>query len=260
MPLSAQRAVAIAMLLRSICAMLADDDRAPRLQDWQDELHDRFALPLFLQEDLEQVLADIAAAGCGLDPLLGNELLEDPNRVCWSCPFESGELRIEQAIEYWPLVGDVATQETGGSRLVDASTLQLSLHAGDSVQRLDDWRLQIADYLQPLQARHNGSVRLIGLRYRDFAPWRGLHPTIAPLNPVVLLLSNQSSAEAYRIELYNWRPNGIPYDGLPRDFDAAAERRAERFSVTTIRRDQMPAVKPAPTGALSTYCFDLRCV
>ena len=262
MPLSAQRAVAIAMLLRSICAMLVDDDRAPQLQDWQDELHDRFALPLFLQEDLEQVLADIAAAGCGLDPVLRNELLEDPNRGRWSCPFESGELRIEQAIEYWPLVGDVATQETGGSRLVDSSTLrlQLSLHAGDAARALDDWRLQIADYLLPLQARHNGSVRLIGLRYRDFAPWRGLHPTVVPLNPVVLYLSSPRSPDAYRIELHNWRPNSIPYDGLPRDFADAAKRRTERFSVATIRRDQVPAAKSAPTGALSTYCFDLRCV
>lgn len=75
---------------------------------------------------------------------------------------------------------------------------------------------------------------------------------------MVLFLSNPSSAEAYRIELYNWRPNGISYDGLPRDFDAAAERRAERFSVTTIRRDQVPDAKPAPTCAACKPLFGME--
>jgi uncharacterized protein (DUF2126 family) len=262
MPLTAPRAVAIAMLLRSICAMLADDDRAPRLHDWQDELHDRFALPFFLREDLQKVLDDSAQAGFELDPTIRHELRNDPNRGRWVHPFPAGELRVEQAIEYWPLVGDVATQEADGSRLVDSSTLrlQLSLHSVDPAQPLDGWQVQVADYLLPLQTQHDDSVRLIGLRYRDFAPWRGLHPTVAPVNPVVLYLSNPASNEAYRISLYNWRPSAIPYDGLPRDFEDAAQRRAERFTVTTIRRDQVPAAQPAPAGVLSTYCFDLRCL
>ena len=153
MPATPQRSIAIAMLLRSITAMLIKTDPAPRLLDWQDELHDRFALPFFLRRDLRQVLEDIAQAGFALSADFQAELLSESDRARWSCEFPAGELSIEQAIEYWPLVGDVATQESVGSRLVDSSTLrlQIALQAeGDKGDQLCEWQLQAGGYLLPL--------------------------------------------------------------------------------------------------------------
>ena len=265
MPSTAKRSIAIAMLLRSITAMLVKSDPAPGLVDWQDELHDRFALPFFLRRDLQRVLQDTVQAGFGISTEFQSELLTDPDRARWGFDFAGGELSIEQAIEYWPLVGDVATQESGGSRLVDSSTLrlQIALQAeANNGDQLGEWQLQTCGYLLPLRedSGDNHKLRLTGLRFRDFTPWRGLHPSIRPINPVLLYLSHPRRDLAYQIQLYNWRPDATPYAGLPRDLDEAASRRQERFIVTTIDRDQVPVARSAPDTAMTEYSFDLRCL
>jgi len=88
MPYSAERCSAIALLLRATTAMLSENDLAPRLQDWGDELHDRFALPVFLQEDLKSVFSDLERTGYGLETCIQTELLSNSDRSSWSIDFE----------------------------------------------------------------------------------------------------------------------------------------------------------------------------
>jgi uncharacterized protein (DUF2126 family) len=221
------------------------------------------ALPFFLRQDLRSVFADLEAHGFGLQDSVRTVLLGDPCESRWSTVFEGCELVIERGIEFWPLVGDVASQESGGSRLVDSSTvrLQLSLReSGVDGPALDGWRLRVADFEVPLatEVDEAGELRLIGLRYRDFVPWRGLHPTIKPHGPLTLTLSHPAIDKALSATLYNWHPEGAAYHGLPTDIDQAAARRAERLVTRTVPRAELPPAKiPAPE-ALSAFTFDLR--
>jgi uncharacterized protein (DUF2126 family) len=61
-----ERATALACLLRAVTAMLARDSSTLPLIDWGRELHARFALPFYLEQDLDQVLQALAAAGLEL--------------------------------------------------------------------------------------------------------------------------------------------------------------------------------------------------
>jgi len=260
---SAERSTAIAALLRAVLAMLMRYDVAPALCDWGDELHDRFALPYFLRHDLGQVFADLTEHGVGLHPLLQALLSQDPFASVWSYELSGFELKLERAVEFWPLVGDVASQESGGSRTVDSSTarLQLSLRRQDSAApALDGWLLRVAGFAVPLRAAGNGeqALRLVGIRYRDFAPWRGLHPAIAPLGPVVIELSHPDVAQAVRVTLHNWHPHGTAYDGLPGSLDVAEARRRERLVVETFDAAELSAALPLPADAVSGYTLDLR--
>ncbi|MCB0207457.1 MAG: transglutaminase family protein, partial [Anaerolineae bacterium] len=160
-----------------------------------------------------------------------------------------------------PLVGDVASQERVGSRLVDSSTLRLQIslrQSGEESVALDGWQLRSGTYDIPLMAEEEGELRLMGLRYRDFVPWRGLHPAIKPLGPVVLTLCHPGQDEALELSLHSWQPDGLPYNGLPGGLDEAAQRRTERLRSRIVSYADLPPVKMPPEDALSDFSLDLR--
>jgi uncharacterized protein (DUF2126 family) len=263
MPRDPQRAAAIAALLRAIVAMLSKRDVTPGLIEWGSQLHDRFALPFHLRLDLEAVFTDLAQAGLGLGEPITQRLLADSGRHIGQLEFDGCRLEVNQAFEFWPLLGDAASQEGGSSRLVDASTsrLQLSLRLMDGeVGDLADWRLAVGTYRIPLRQEQDraGTVGVMGLRYRSFVPWIGLHPGLEAQGPIVLSLVSPKSAQALRITLHEWQPQALPYDGLPESLEEAERRRVERFEVERISLDELAETQLPPNAAVSDYCLDLR--
>jgi len=263
MSLTPERAAATVALLRGMAAMLAAQEKAPRLKHWGDDLHDRFALPFYLLQDLDVVFNDLTASGLGLGPAVQAMLRDDPGRARWAVDFQGCRLEIDKAVEFWPLVGDTASQEGGGSRLVDASTarLQVLLHTTDATApALDGWQLLTKGFEIPLSSDEGpqGMVRLKGLRYRDFVPWLGLHPGLEAQATVSLVLTHPAVDDALHISLHNWRPDGAPYPGLPDDLAEAAQRRAERLVMQRVPRTNLPPVAAPPQTALTTHSIDLR--
>lgn len=263
MAMSSDHAAALAALLRAVVAMLANADVVPTLVEWGAALHERFAMPYYLRRDLLEILADLRAHGLGLGEPLVDQLFVHSRRLMGVLEREGCRLELEQALEFWPLIGDVASQESGGARLVDASTarLQVALRplSGHPVD-IDGWQVLVDGYRLPLRSEHDaaGPVRLYGLRYRRFSPLQGLHPSIPAHGPITLTLRHRSLARATSVTLHEWHPQGMAYPGLPVDLQDAAARRAERFVVVT-REAPTPEqrLEPPPT-ALSGYCLDLR--
>jgi len=262
MPASLDRAVARALLFRSILLMLAGVDRAPELADWGDALHDRFALPFYLRRDLREVLSELARNGFALGPELELLLLDRPYATLVELEFAGCGFRVEQALEFWPLVGDVASQEGGGSRTVDASTLRLELRLfapEDESSRLDAIEVVANGVQVPLrrEADLTGVTRILGLRYRSFVPWSGVHPTLHA-EPRITLTLLHPGQEALRVELHSWHPAGAAYAGLPTDLEQAAERRRERAVIEHLDPKELPAARAPEPHALTPYCLDLR--
>ena len=169
---------------------------------------------------------------------------------------------MDQAIEFWPLLGDAASQETGSSRLVDASTVRLQLSLRIDRKKSggpSDWQLLAGPYRLPLRQERdeNGSLGVMGLRYRSFVPWIGLHPGLEAQVPIRLNLISPSTKRALHITLHEWQPESKPYDGLPGDMDEALRRREERFVAEEIPFQDVEIQDP-PEHALSDYCLDLR--
>lgn len=261
MPQSAELATARALLLRSLIVMLSRRDIVTRLVHWGDELHDRFALPFFLQHDLREVFADLRAADLGLGTVIEQLLLAKDGIVLGRVDTEHYRVEVQQALEFWPLVGDVASQEGGGSRLVDASTarVQLRIDPIGEVLEPDDVRVIVKGHAVPLRSEvlAGQSVSLIGIRFRSFVPWSGLHPAIGAEKTVPIVLEHRSGS-ALRITLHPWRPNGEAYPGLPRDLADAASRRSERFVVEHLAGGAPAPVPSAPARVITPYCVDLR--
>lgn len=261
---TAERQAALAALLRAIVAMLIQTDDYPALIHWGRELHDRFALPFYLRTDLWDVLDNLASAGLGLGQPLITELLDESHHLLGEADFGDCRLTVRRALEFWPLLGDAASQEHGHARLVDASTtrLEIRLHARPDAQTIAraDWRLTVNGYRLPLRREDDleGETWLYGLRYRCFKPWIGLHPTLKAEGPIQLVLSHPHQSTALRVTLHEWRPQGGGYEGLPRDLADAAARRAERFVVEVVDIDPTAPLLEPPPDALTPYCFDLR--
>lgn len=262
MAIDAETAASIAALLRAVAAMLSQAAVGGEMIEWAGRLHDRFALPFYLRRDLGQVFDDLATAGLELGAPIRERLLADDWRLLGRARHAGCELQVEQAIEFWPLLGDAA-QHSGGSRLVDASTsrLQVSVRLpGDDSANLSGWRVLAGDYQIPLREERDeaGVLFLCGVRYRAFVPWTGLHPGLGAQTPIVLTLIPPGDARALRVTLHDWQPQGKPYDGLPASLAQARRRMDERFVVEEIDRARAPAARQPPVHAVTDHCLDLR--
>lgn len=258
-----ERAGAISALLRAVVAMLAQRDVTPELVDWGDELHERFALPFYLRRDLLSVFADLEAEGLAPGPEIRRVLQEDAGHDRWQVEFGSCVLSIERALEFWPLVGDTA-QESGGSRLVDASTarwqVMLRPTAAGEQAHFRRWRLSTGALQIPLRQEVDeaGELGLFAIRLREFVPWLGLHPAIEPRMPLELTLSHPDEAQALTLQLHTWQPDGRPYEGLPADPEAARLRREARLTSRPLPLASLDQTTEPAGDCLTAYTLDLR--
>jgi uncharacterized protein (DUF2126 family) len=216
---------ALAVLLRSIVARLIVSHYRSPLIDWHDELHDRFALPSALARDLRIVLGDLDEHGLGIPAELRREI-EAWRSPGITCRLGEATLEIRPALEFWPLVGDVASQERAGARCVDSSTTRVEIsHDGVGPDRI-----VVAGKWAHLRAVGDGA-RAIGVRRRVYQPSPGLHPGLPTSDPLVIEWAWRGRAQ--RVELWSWRPGGGAYEGLPTDANDALARRQERIAITT---------------------------
>jgi uncharacterized protein (DUF2126 family) len=262
MAMDPETATSIAAMLRAVAAMLSLRTESPPLIEWGSRLHDRFALPFYLRQDLGAVFVDLENAGLGLVAPVTERLFANGWQHIGDIEHAGCRLDVEQAIEFWPLLGDAAAQ-SGGSRLVDASTtrLQLSLRPVRANEiDIHNWQLLVSGYRLPMRRERDeqGEVLVMGLRFRTFVPFIGLHPALAAQGPLVLTLLPPGGGRCLRITLHEWQPQGLPYDGLPDTFAEAEERKRERFVVEEIDAGEVPCPLAPPAESLTDYCFDLR--
>ncbi|MBL9017048.1 MAG: transglutaminase family protein [Myxococcales bacterium] len=238
---------AVAALFRSIVARLVVSHYREPLIDWHDELHDRFALPAALHRDLRQVLGDLDEHGLGIPAQLRGEL-EAWRTPGITCRLGDAQLVLRPALEFWPLVGDVASQERSTARIVDASTQRWEI----SVDGAGPDKVAIGGKWAHLRSLGDGT-RAVGIRRRIYTPSPGLHPGLPAQDPLVVEWSHAGKAQT--IELWAWRPEGGPYAGLPVDESDALARRQERIRVTT-HADEL--VVAGHWGESRPFTIDLR--
>lgn len=245
---------ACAVLVRSIVARLVVADYRAPLVDWHDELHDRFALPAALERDLRLVLGDLDEHGLGIPAQLRREL-EAWRPPGIACRLGDATLTLRPALEFWPLVGDVASQERATARIVDASTARTEI----SIDGAGPDRVAVGGRWAQLRDLGDG-VRALGARRRIYAPAPGLHPGLPPADPLVIEWS--WAGRAQRIELWSWRSGGGPYQGLPSDDADALTRRQERIVIVTTDTDDgaLRAAGHWPGGGAGArpFTLDLR--
>ena len=246
MPSTPERLLALGALFRAVAARLARAPFEEPLLDWGPELHDRASLPHWLGQDLAGVMADLAEHGLAPGKKLQSWLAPEAPELA-RVEHVGGTLSVRRAADFWPLMGDVASQEDSTARLVDASSERLELlvtSPGTGPGRLSAQGVEVT-----LEAA-GGPLHVGAVRYRAFAPSPGLHPGLGPHDPLVLEWERRG--EGLRIELHGWKPGGGGYEVLPADAAEAALRREERV---LVRPGRFRTPLRAPSARLT---LDLR--
>jgi len=249
MPSSASRLAAMAALFRALVARLAAVPYLEPLADWGASLHDQLALPTFLDEDLRGVLDDLASHGLGLGTATTALLLERPEPLA-EVKVDRTTLTVLPAVEFWPLLGDVASQEQSGARLVDASIERVEVRISHD-RGADPGRIGANGWEVPLTSADSGRRHVAGLRYRAFLPRPGLHPGLPAQDPLVLTWEREGHRTG--VELHGWIPGGGTYPGLPDDELEAKRRRRERVRIREVTRAALR--RPLAGGGVT---LDLR--
>ena len=257
---SAEDGAAVATLMRTLIAWLANGDAPAEMIDWGARLHDRFSLPFYLLRDLREVLAETRAAGFGLGDVLAQRILDDSQLVIGEHDLDGVRLQVRQAIDFWPVVGDPSAMDQT-SRIMDSSTSRievlLELPANFSADEAQ-WELTMWGRKVPWVREHEAgrTVLLRGVRYKTFHPLIPISPMVEILDPLEFHVSSPGGTQNWRVALFNWRPDRTAYDGLPKDFGDARVRRNERLVVERV--ETVPAASPIQSSALTKCCVDLR--
>jgi len=228
MPPHARMSLAQQLLLRAMIARFWKTPYAPpKLARWGTELHDRFMLPFFVEQDFGDVIAEMQAAGYPLQANWFAPHFEFRFPKYGDFAVKGMEFELRHALEPWHVMGEEGAP--GGTvRYVDSSVERVQVKV-DGVAP-DRYALTCNGVPVPLQATGRGGEFVSGVRYRAWQPPSGLHPTIGIHSPLVFdLVDTWMQRSLGGCQYHVTHPGGRNFEHFPVNAYEAESRRLARF-------------------------------
>jgi len=228
MPPHAQMSLAQQVLLRALVARFWKTPYAPeKLTRWGTELHDRFLLAHFVEQDFADVLQELYAFGYHLPGEWFAPHFEFRFPKIGDFEVKGISLELRQALEPWHVLGE----EGGGGgavRYVDSSLERVQV----KLEGMAPDRYVLTCNGVPVPLRPSGKVGefIGGVRYRAWQPSNCLQPTIGVHAPLVFdLLDTWMQRSLGGCQYHVTHPGGRSTEALPVNAYEAESRRQARF-------------------------------
>jgi uncharacterized protein (DUF2126 family) len=216
------------LLLRSLVARFWQSPYRPaRLARWGTELHDRFMLPHFVEQDFRDVLAEQQTAGYRLEPAWFAPHFEFRFPKYGDFAVLGVEFELRQALEPWHVMGEEGAAG-GAVRYVDSSVERVQV----KVTGLAPDRYAIACNGRRVPLRPTGTVGefVAGVRYRAWQPSSALHPRLGVNSPLTFdLVDTWMQRSLGGCQYHVTHPGGRSYHTFPVNSFEAESRRLGRF-------------------------------
>ena len=227
MPPHARMSLTQHLLLRSLIARFWNAPYKNRLVRWGTEIHDRFMLPHFIAQDIDDIMYEMNQAGYPLKSEWFAPHMEFRFPHYGSIDQRGVALELRQAIEPWHVLGE---EPAGGTtvRYVDSSVERLQV----LVKGMVDTRHTITcnGVRVPLHPTGVNGQYVAGVRYRAWQPPSCLHPTIGVHSPLTFdVVDTWAGRSIGGCVYYVAHPGGRSYDRFPVNAYEAESRRIARF-------------------------------
>ena len=256
MPPHARMSLAQQLLLRALIARFWRTPYAPeRLVRWGTELHDRFMLPYFVQQDFDDVISELRAAGYPLESAWFAPHFEFRFPLHGRIAVKGIELELRHALEPWHVMGEQAT--AGATvRYVDSSLERVQIRVTGMAS--DRYVVGCNGCALPMRSTGKVGEFVAGVRYRAWHPPSALHPTIGVHVPLVFdLVDSWMKRSLGGCQYHVEHPGGRNPDRYPVNANEAEGRRLARFTPFGHTPGAID-LQPPPANAGFPFTLDLR--
>ena len=250
MPPHARMSIVQALLIRCLISRFWDAPYSGKLVRWGTELHDKFMLPHYLWQDINDVIRDLNKHGLAFDADWLDAFWEFRFPVYGVRQIDGISLELRAAIEPWHVLGEEASAG-GMARYVDSSLERIQL----KVSGLTDSRYKITcnGCVLPLRKTATAGEYVVGVRYRAWQPTFALHPDLPVDTPLVFdVVDTWSNRSLGGCSYHVSDPGGRSYDDVPVNANVAEARRLARFDADHHTPAKATVMTPMASGG-STF-------
>ena len=215
------------VLLRSLIAAFWKKPYTHKLVRWGTQLHDKFLLPHYVQDDMKEVVQYLNDAGYPFQFNWFNSFFEFRYPRYGTLQLNGIEMEIRMGIEPWHVLGEEMSN-SGTARFVDSSLEKVQVKLRNF--NAERYVLLCNGHRVPLKETTIKGEYVCGIRYRAWQPPSALHPTIGTDAPLVLEIADSWNSRSIGGCTYHVsHPGGRSYDTFPINAYEAESRRISRF-------------------------------